>query len=126
VSTKPVMDTKMAGRRNRCWPEALRREIVAASVAPGASVSKVARHYDVNANQVFQWRKRYRDEAGPPAVALAPELVAVRVTTEKAAVTQSTLAETIEIDVGVQYRVRVGKGVDAQALRRVIDVLEGR
>jgi len=127
VSTNPVMDTKRAGRCNRSWPEALKREIVAASVAPGASVSKVARHYDVNANQVFQWRKLYRDEAGPAAVASAPELVPVRVTAEKTAVTgQSTLAETIEIDVGAQYRVRVGKGVDAQALRRVIDVLEGR
>ena len=50
------------GRRNRSWPETLKREIVAASYAPGLSVSMVARHYDVNANQVFGWRKRYRDE----------------------------------------------------------------
>jgi hypothetical protein len=30
--------------RNRSWPEAPKREIVAASFAPGSSVSKVARH----------------------------------------------------------------------------------
>jgi transposase len=54
VSTKPVMGTTAPGRRrNRSWPEALKREIVAASFAPGSSVSIVARQYDVNANQVF-------------------------------------------------------------------------
>ncbi len=38
------MDTKFAGgRRNRSWPEALKREIVAASLEPGSSVSLVAR-----------------------------------------------------------------------------------
>jgi transposase-like protein len=45
-------------RRHRSWPEALKREIVAASLAPGASVSVIARRYDVNTNLVFTWRKR--------------------------------------------------------------------
>ena len=56
------MDTTAKGRRrNRSWPEALKREIVATSFAPGSSVSVVARRYDVNTNQVFGWRKLYRD-----------------------------------------------------------------
>jgi hypothetical protein len=38
----------------------------------------------------------------------------------------STVAETIEIDLAGKYRVRVSSGVDAQALRRVLDVLERR
>ena len=46
MSTKLVMGTNGTGRRNRSWPEALKREIVAASYAPGSSVSKVARHYE--------------------------------------------------------------------------------
>jgi len=50
------MDTSATGRRrNRSWPEPLKREIVEAALAPGASVSVVARRYDVNANQVFGW-----------------------------------------------------------------------
>ena len=66
MSTKSVMGITATGRRrNRSWPEALKREIVAASFAPGSSVSMVARHYDVNANLVFDWRKRYRDELLP-------------------------------------------------------------
>jgi transposase len=113
-------------RRNRSWPDALKREIVAATFAPGASVSVVARRYDVNANQVFSWRRRFRDV--PPAAAkAAARLVPVMVTPEPGAVARqpSVAVETIEIDVG-NYRVRVGSAVDAQALRRVLDVLERR
>ena len=113
-------------RRHRSWPEALKREIVAASFAPGSSVSKVARHYDVNANQVFGWRKRYRDEAGAPAVRSAPQLIPVVVTAEPPAVLPPTAAAAIEIDLAGKYRVRVGIGVEAEALRRVLDVLERR
>jgi len=128
VSTKSVMGTNGTGRRNRSWPEALKREIVAASYAPGSSVSMVARHYDVNANQVFSWRKRYRDDRRAPAIPAAPQLIPVVVTTEQDAVAEqpSSVAETIEIDLAGKYRVRVSSGVDARALRRVLDVLERR
>ena len=128
MSTKSVMGTNGTGRRNRSWPEALKREIVAASFVPGSSVSKVARHYDVNANQVFGWRKRYRDEARGPAVQSAPQLIPVVVTAEPDAVVTQPSAATaaIEIDLAGKYRVRVSSGVDAQALRRVLDVLERR
>jgi transposase-like protein len=126
VSTKSVMDTNGTGRRNRSWPEALKREIVAASFAPGSSVSKVARQYDVNANQVFGWRKHYRDEAGAPADRSASQLIPVVVTAEPDAVVTQPVEERIEIDVAGKYRVCVGSGVDAQALRRVLNVLERR
>ena len=101
MSTKSVMGTNGTGRRNRSWPEALKREIVAASFAPGSSVSVVARHYDVNANQVFGWRKHYRDEPRAPTMPTAPQLIPVVVTAEQDAVAtqQSSVAEKIEIDV---------------------------
>jgi len=42
--TKSVMGITATGRRrNHSWPEALKREIVVASFAPGSSVSMVAR-----------------------------------------------------------------------------------
>ena len=83
---------------------------------------------DVNANQVFSWRRLYRDDPRAPAVPSAPQLIPVMVTTEQDAVaTQpSTVAETIEIDLAGKYRIRVSSGVDAAALRRVLDVLERR
>jgi transposase-like protein len=130
VSTKPVMGTNGSGRRrNRSWPEALKREIVAASLAPGASVSTVARQYDVNANQVFSWRKLYRQDPVASAMRTAPQMFPVVVTAERDAVSpepSAVPAETIEIDLGGKYRIRVGNGVNAQTLRRVLDVLERR
>jgi len=78
------MGTTATGRpRNRSWPEALKREIVAASFAPGSSVSIVARQYDVNANQVFNWRKRYSDDPRGSAVPSAPQLIPVLVTADR-------------------------------------------
>src|ERR1700674_761271 len=109
-------------RRHRSWPEALKREIVAASWAPGSSVSVVARHYDVNANQVFAWRKRYRGVSTEPA---AVQLMPVTVTPDRP-VEPAPARELIEIELAGGYRVRVGNGVKASALRLVLDVLERR
>jgi transposase len=123
------MGTSATGRRrHRSWPEALKREIVAASFAPGSSVSVVARQYDVNANQVFSWRKRCREEPPPPSAPSAPQLIPVVITAEQdgVAAQPSTVAEKIEIDIAGKYRVCVGAGFDRQTLRRVLDVLERR
>lgn len=123
-----VGTTPSERRRNRSWPVALKEEIVAASFAAGASVSSVARRYDVNANQVFAWRKRYR--AGEPGAADAPGpmLVPVAITgsSQTLVAASSDEAARIEIELPVGYRVRVGSGVDGEALRRVLDVLERR
>src|ERR687894_1323216 len=95
-------------RRHRAWPEALKREIVAASLVPGASVSRVARRYDVNANQVFAWRRRYRDVASePPELRLLP----VTVTPDRPRGTASAGAsELVEIVLAGSYRIRVCEG----------------
>src|ERR1041384_252673 len=93
-------------RRHRAWPESLKREIVSATLQPGSSVSVVARRYDVNANQVFAWRKRYRE---PVSRAAPVQLVPVTVTQERQC--EPSLASTsglIEIELGGGRRVRVG------------------
>ena len=48
-----------AKRRYRSKQE--RRQIVEQTLQPGASVAVIARRHDVNANQVFHWRKLYRE-----------------------------------------------------------------
>jgi transposase len=101
----------------------LKREIVAASLEPGCSVLLVARRYNVNANQVFAWRKRYRGTSGSAAVQLMPVTVTPDQPVEPALVSDCGL---IEIELAGGYRVRVGNGVKAAALRRVLDVLERR
>jgi transposase len=118
------MDTNTGRRRrNRSWPEALKREIVAASLVPGVSVSIVARRYDVNANQVFKWRKSFGSDPRPPA-----QMIPVVVKAEHIGVaTQPSLVgEKVEIDVAGKYRIRVSGQFDGEVLRRVLDILERR
>ena len=111
-------------RRHRAWPESLKREIVAATLLPGASVSRVARRYDVNANQVFAWRRRYRDGAAEPAEL---RLLPVTVTPDQPeGMAPARASEVIEIVLAGGYRVRVSEGVQATTLRLVLDVLERR
>ena len=112
-------------RRNKRWPQALKREIVAATCRPGASVSVVARQYDVNANQVFAWRRRFR----AATEVATPALVPVTITPEpepKAVSAEPAHSDTIEIEVGGDCRVRVGSDFDGRALKRVLDVLRKR
>src|SRR3954451_23580448 len=111
-------------RRHRAWPESLKREIVAATLLPGSSVSRVARSCDVNANQVFAWRRRYRDVASEPAeLRLLPVTVTPDPPEEMALAGAGAL---IEIVLAGGYRLRVGEGVQGSTLRLVLDVLERR
>jgi len=121
------MDTSAERRRKR-WPEALKREIVAATLRPGASVSMGARQYDVNANQVFSWRRRYHQTGEPSQTpASTPGLVPATVTTEpEDERAPPAVSDAIEIEVCGRYRVRVGASFDARALKRVLDVLRTR
>ena len=125
MSTKTVMDTSLrVRRRHRSWPEALKREIVAASLAPGASVTVVAGRYDVNSNQVCAWRKRFGDGSkASPAAQLVPVILTSDLTDTAS---PAPLTDTIEIELASGHRVRVGGGVKAASLRLVLDALGRR
>lgn len=125
------MDTSRERRRNKRWPEALKREIVAATLKPGASVSVVARQYDVNANQVFGWHRRYggasKPIAAPPSTSgLLPVTIAPEPETMIGAASTARTSETIEIEVAGDCRIRVGSSFDVRALKRVLDMLRKR
>lgn len=128
VSTNAIMDTIDGRRRRRTWTEELKREIVAASYEPGASTSVVAQRYDVNTNQVFLWRRLYRDGLLTPTGASGPALLPVTITGDP--VTEKAQAPAdigrIEIELPNGCRIRVGTGIDGKALRRILDVLERR
>lgn len=55
-----VSDGLRVGPRRRRSAEE-RRRVVEETFEPGASVARVALKHGVNANQVFQWRRLYRD-----------------------------------------------------------------
>ena len=85
VSTTGLVDTKskpLPARRRREWPEALKRQMVAETLEPGASVSIVARRHDVNTNQLFKWRRELLPKA-VPAVVEASTMVPVEIVAER-------------------------------------------
>ncbi len=61
-------DAKPASRRRH--DEELKREVIAACAAPGASVAQVAMSYGLNANLVHKWR-RVAEHDGEPADSLS-------------------------------------------------------
>jgi len=119
------------GKRFRTKQE--RRQIVEETLKPGASVSVVARAHDVNANQVFYWRRQYRegwfDEREEKATALVP----VKIVTAKkdsptkrraSKVTSVTAPGMIDIDLG-HARVRIQGAADPVCVRAALEGLVG-
>ncbi len=111
-----------APRRRRFWSREEKLRIVVESREPGASVSLVARRHDVNANQVFAWRRLVRDGrlGGGGAGAFLPVTVIAGAGPPEPA----SRSGRMEILLGPRTRVVVDATVDAAALARVLDVLE--
>jgi transposase len=104
-----------------------RRDIVEETLVPGASVARVARRHDVNANQVFYWRKLYRE--GRLGISLATPLLPVKIKTERPTKTlnddSAVLSSgTMEVKL-LRGTLRIAGSVDALALRAVLECLAG-
>ena len=116
--------TVVPRRRQRSVAE--KRRIVEETLLPGASVAKVARAHDVNANQVFGWRRLYRcGRLGEQKSSL--ELLPVRVSASESApvVVEHGLTEcppaqssTIHIELR-QAKIRI-EGIADPGLVRVL------
>ena len=116
-------------RRRRRWSEAQKRQIVAESREPGVSVSVVARRYNVNANQVFTWRRQYREPEGDAeAGRLVPVVVEATPEGEAGASSADVAAPAgrMEIALASGVRVIVDREVDGAALGRVLSALGRR
>jgi len=111
---------EVARRRHRSKLE--RRRIVEESLEPGASVAVIARAHGVNANQVFHWRKLYR-EGRLDVKPAATELMPVRITEGAEAPGPGRLhTGAIQIEIG-RARVRVEGPVDPDTLRMILEQL---
>lgn len=99
-------------------------------MAPGASVSKVAQRYGVNANLLFTWRRQAGVSQTPvEAIAFLPVKVAdesARTPTSPPGPTPPAPAGRMEIALVGGERIVVGADVDAAALARVLNVLSRR
>jgi transposase len=128
VSTTGLVDTKRNPRsvgRRREWPASLKRQMVAETLEPGASVSIVARRHDVNTNQLFKWRRELMPER-PPAVVDSGAMVPVEIASEserRRPRRQVERAGFIEIEFGNGARVCIRGEVAPKTLRQVIELL---
>ena len=123
--------------RRRRWRDDEKLRIVAETLEAGARITEVARRNGVAASLVFTWRRQSRE--GRLGALSAPAFVPVEVTREDGGEVGmggglaeaggerkrrgSAVSGLIEIDLGRRGRVRVDADVDADALRRVLDVL---
>jgi transposase len=124
------------GRRRRSWSQEAKRQIVAETFEPGASVSIVARRHDVNANQVFSWRRQLGDEPRsfvPVVVTAEPVSCRVPSSTEESgalpdhgAAASAVMTGRMEIVLSGGGRIVVDKTVNTAALARVIEALGRR
>jgi transposase len=117
ASTTGLVDTQPPKRRQ--YSEALKREMVAETQAPGASVSIVARRHDVNSNQLFRWRRQLLPKAAVESGAMAP----VAVAPDEARPRRTDREGVIEIALGCGARVRLRGEVSSETLRQGIELL---
>ena len=115
--------TPKVRKRRRTIKE--RRDIVEETLVPGASVARVARRHDVNANQVFYWRKLYRE--GQLGFGLGTPLLPVKVEAERPTEAVNgndpTLwSGTMEIELP-RGTLRIAGSVDVVALRAAMECL---
>ncbi len=115
--------------RRRRWSDDDKARIVEETLVAGARVADVARGNAVSASLVFGWRRLARDgllERGVPAL-MPVEIVAPPSALPWPAVLRpKRAAGLIEIELPQGRRLRVGRDVDGDALRRVLDALDRR
>ena len=129
TSEQAILDEtpKREARRRRSVEE--KRRIVEETLEAGASVARVARRHAVNANQVFYWRKKYRE--GRLGESQSSKLLPVTLSdiswgkSGRASGGSSPFAVgTMEIKLP-KGQLRVTGSVEAEALRTVLECLLG-
>jgi transposase len=107
--------------RRRNWIDDEKRMICAQTRVRGVSVSQVARRYDVNANQVFNWLKEPRfADAEPPEAGTAFLPVEITEPRDIPVPSDSTEPGTLEINLCNGHRLLITGAYDADALARLI------
>jgi transposase len=115
-----------AGQKRRYRSSLERRQIVEETFPPGSSVSRVARAHDINTNQLFHWRKLYR-EGKLKVEQSADKLVPVKlsdITTRPISgrESRSATAGMIEIELG-HARIRIEGAADPDCVRAALEGL---
>ncbi len=119
-------------KRRRDWTAEEKAEILAATMAPGSTVSEVARRYGVSRGLLWTWRRKAMDAL---AAETAPSFVPLRIESEPAEgaaliseavaplpAAREQTAGSIEVAIGRAW-VRVEGAVDPEVLRQMLGLI---
>jgi transposase len=102
-------------QRRRRWSASEKRQLVAASLEPGASVSALAREAGIHASQLYGWRRQLGTR---PPTSFAPLQVAPE------SVPAGHIAPgTIEVEFAGGARMRIAGAVDPATLTAAVAAL---
>ena len=121
------MDT--SAKRRRRWAVEVKRRIAEESFEGSTSVAQLGQKYAVNANQIFQWRKKHREGLleNSNAVSLLPVTVSQEVVVKAAQPRNSSCqapAGTLQIELP-KGTLRIAGSVDLGVLRTALECLRG-
>ena len=120
--------------RRRDWPDARKIAIVVESLEPGVNVSELARRHEINPQQLFGWRRRFRADAealiagrSTAPACFAPILVEAPAASAAGPVAPPTSAgaddTSIEVAIG-SATVRIRGAADLKTLALVFKALK--
>ena len=112
---------KSGRRKRRSWTIAEKRRIVDESLEDGASIAEIARLYELNANQLFTWRRQFGLEAATASEVTT--LLPVTIIPEREVETGSGGVGQMEIVLAGGDRIIVWADVQTAALTRVLKAL---
>ena len=117
----------------RRWSEDEKAAIIAEALQPGVNVSAIARRHGIQPSLLFRWRKLAQQEATPasspaflPVSLAAPAKSGETDSNCRTSEAAAAADARIEIELLNGRRVRVGPDADLGALKRILDIVEGR
>ncbi len=102
--------------RRRRWSAEQKRVIVAASLAPGAVVTEIARRAEICPGQIYRWRREIGVDNGFAQVLIAPVGDGAR----------CPAAPAIEIEFAGKARLRIPASIPTGLAAAVVKALSGR
>ena len=118
-------DPKALRRKRRSWALEEKRRIVDESLEDGGSIAEVARRHDLNANQLFAWRRQFGVEPAE-LKELAPILPVTIAPDTTAEDSDPGSNGQMEIVLAEGDRIIVWADVETAALTRVLKALARR
>lgn len=124
--TRLGVEVSQTGHRR--WPDRVKAQIVAETLAPGATVNDVARKYDLRPNHLSAWRRMAKDGdlvlPAPDAEAEFAPLVVFDVETPPTAEEAVPVTFTVEIMAG-SVSVRLDGATPAGRIAEIVRALGG-